>query len=168
MTEKLREQAELRYEQEQQEQRRRAEADKERGIRDHIEAIQKQRDQERREQARKEAEAEAEEFSARRHDLAGELEEAAASVNRKLAEYEALDRRHRDALRRAGRNPGHDNSLAVLLPRWFAHRFGGFGRVTGVPGGHPSGKDRPLPERDPMASPGQRGRLRDRPDGQEG
>jgi len=105
------------------------------------------------EQARRDAEAEAGEIAARRYELAEEMEEAAASVNRKLVEYEALDRRQRDTLRRAGRNPGHDNSLSDLLPRWFAHRFGGFNSVTGVPGGHPSGKERPLQERDSMASP---------------
>lgn len=104
------------------------------------------------EQARKEAEAEALKLAVERYELEQRIEAEAMAVNRSLAELEALDRRHRDALRRAGRNPGHDNSLAVLLPRWFAHRFGGFGRVTGVPGGHPSGKDRLLHERDPMAS----------------
>lgn len=64
---------------------------------------------------------------------------------------EALDRRHRDALHRAGRDVGHSNSLRTLLPRWFAHRFGGFGSLTGISGSHPSGKERTLAERDTLA-----------------
>jgi len=105
------------------------------------------------ERAKKEAGAEAGEIARERHELELLMEDQAAALNRSIAELEDLDRRHRDALRRAGRNPGHEHSPRTLLPTWFAHRFGGFNAVTGVPGGHPSGKERPLQERDPMASP---------------
>jgi hypothetical protein len=103
------------------------------------------------ERAKKEAGAEAGEVARERHELELLMEDQAEVLNRSIAELEDLDRRHRDALRRAGRNPGHDNALSGFLPRWFAHRFGGFGSVTGVPGAHPAGKERPLPERDPLA-----------------
>jgi len=105
------------------------------------------------ERAKKEAGAEAGEIARERHELELLMEDQAAALNRSIAELEDLDRRHRYALRRAGRNPGHEHSPRTLLPTWFAHRFGGFNAVTGVPGGHPSGKERPLQERDPMASP---------------
>jgi hypothetical protein len=105
------------------------------------------------EQARREAAQEADELAVRRAELEGRMEAEATALNRSISELEALDRRHRDALRRAGRNPGHSNSLHTLLPRWFKHRFGGFNSPTGIPGSHPSGKEHTLPERDPLASP---------------
>ncbi len=103
------------------------------------------------ERSRQEAEVEAAELSKVRHELEQRIEVEGASLNRSIAELEALGRRQRDTLRRAGRNPGHDNALSGFLPRWFAHRFGGFNSVTGVPGAHPAGKDRPLYDRDSLA-----------------
>jgi len=105
------------------------------------------------EQARREAAVEAKEISARRYELAEEMEEAAASVNRKLAEYEALDRRHRDALRRAGRPLGHDYRLTDVITGWWKDRFGGFNSLTGTPAPHWNSEGIPLHEADPMASP---------------
>jgi chromosome segregation ATPase len=155
MTEKLREQAELRYEQEQQEQRLREEAereaDKERGIRDHIERIQKQRDEERREQTRKEAEAEAEEIARERYGLEERFEAEAMTMNRTLSELQSLHGRHADALRRAGRPLGHDYRLTDLITGWWKDRFGGFNSLTGTPSPHFNAEDKPLPERDPLA-----------------
>lgn len=130
---------------------RRAEQEREGRLQDAITRVKANDAEIAAEHARKEAAAEAQEFARQRHELEQRMEAEAMALNRSIAELEALDRRQRDALRRGGKNPGHDNALFSFLPRWFAHRFGGFNSVTGVPGGHPSGKDRPLPERDPMA-----------------
>lgn len=114
----------------------------------------KQHDREiEREQARREAQVEADEIAVERHDLEERMEQEAAALNRSITELVALDRKHRDALRRAGRDVGHSNSLHVLIPRWFAHRFGGFRSLTGILGTHPSGKERTLAKRDPLAAP---------------
>jgi Rad3-related DNA helicase len=104
-----------------------------------------------RERRRRGAEAEAEEISARRHELAEEMEEAAASVNRRLAEYESLHKRHADALRRAGRPLGHDYRLTDVITGWWRARFGGWNSLTGTPSPHFNAEDRPLHERDPLA-----------------
>ena len=132
--------------------KRRGGREREGRLRDAIARVKEQDREVAAEQARRDAGAEAEKLAVERYELEQRIEAEGVALNRSIAALEALDRRQRAALRRSGRNPGHDHSLAVLLPRWFAHRFGGFGRITGVPGGHPSGKDRPLPERDPMAS----------------
>jgi hypothetical protein len=109
------------------------------------------------EQARKEAEVEANEVAVQRRELEELLERRAAALNHSLAELEALDRRHRDALRRAGRPVGHGQGLSTVIPRWFAHRFGGANSPTGIIGSHPTGKERTLAERDPLSQAGNRG-----------
>jgi hypothetical protein len=162
MTEKLREQAELRYEQEQREQRLRAEAEreaeKESGIRDHIERIQKQRDEERREQARQGAEVEADDLARERYELEERLEEAAMTMNRTLAELQSLHGRQGDALRRAGRPLGHDYRLSDVITAWWKDRFGSPNSLTSTPVGHMDSmgrheerKRKSLPELDPLA-----------------
>ena len=67
-----------------------------------------------------------------------------------MANTAELDRKHHAVLRRAGRNVGHSNSLRVFLPGWFAHRLGDHGSLAGIPGTHPSGRERTLAERDPL------------------
>jgi vacuolar-type H+-ATPase subunit I/STV1 len=104
------------------------------------------------EQARKEAEAEATDLARQRHELEERLEREAAALNLSLADLEALDRRHLDALRRAGRPPGHGQHLAALITRWWLARFGGWNSLTGTPSPHWNAEDRPLPESDPLAS----------------
>jgi hypothetical protein len=113
MTEQqLREQAELRYEREQQEQRLREEAereaDKESGIRDHIERIQRQRDEERREQARKEAKRKADALASRRAEIEREMGDHLATYMRARADLLALDAEQRGLLREAGEHTTHD------------------------------------------------------------
>lgn len=157
MTEQqLREQAELRYEAEQEDQRRREEAerqaDRESGIRSHIETIQKQRDEERREQARREAEVEAAEIARLRYELEERIEAEAMAVNRSLAELQFLHKRQADALRRAGRPLGHGHGLTDLITPWWRDRFGGFNSLTGTPSPHFNSEGLPLPQRDPLAS----------------
>lgn len=80
------------------------------------------------------------------------IERKASALNGSIAELEALDRRHRASLARAGRPVGHSGSLRTVLPRWFKHRFSGFNFPTGVTGSHPTGKDRTLADRDPLVS----------------
>lgn len=109
---KLREQAELRYEREQQEQRRREEAEREAeresGIRSHIETIQRQRDEERREQARREAKREADALALRRSEIERGMGDHLAAYMRDRAELLALDAEHRKLLREAGEYTEHD------------------------------------------------------------
>ena len=132
---------------------REKEAEKETRVRSAIERIKKQDREITAERARKQAEAEAEEIAAERHALEERMEAEAMALNRSIAELEALNLRHTDALRRAGRKVGHGHSLRALLPTWFKHRFGGFNAITGVPGSPAGGRERTLAERDPLASP---------------
>ena len=157
----IRQQAERRYEREQEELREQAErqkkAEKESGIRSHITAIQRQRDEERKAQARRDAAQEADELAVQRYEIEQRMEQEAMALNRSVAELEALDRRHRDALRQAGQDVGHTRTLRSLLRRWFAHRLGGFNSPSGIIGTHPTGKERTLAERDPLSQAGNRG-----------
>ncbi len=105
------------------------------------------------EQARREAEVEADEIAAQRYELEERLEGEVMAVNRSLSELESMHKRQGDALRRAGRPLGHDYRLTDLITGWWKDRFGGFNSLTGTPSPHFNSQDRPLPERDPMASP---------------
>jgi hypothetical protein len=151
----LRQEAEQLYEQRLEELRKQAEkekeAERERGIRSYIHRIETQRNEERSEQARREAAQEADELARERHELEERMEAEVAALNRSVSELESLDRRHRGALHRAGRDVGHGHSLRTLLPSWAKHRLGGFNSLLGIPGTHPSGKERTLAERDPLA-----------------
>lgn len=118
-----------------------------------IGTIQRLRDEEAAATARKQAADEAEELAARRYALGEELEQAVANVNRLLGEYGSVDRRQRDAIRRAGRPQLTGRPHDTVTP-WFRQRFGGFDSLTGTPAPHYADPDRPLPERDGLARKG--------------
>ena len=105
------------------------------------------------EQARREAGAEAREIARQRYELEERLEGEAMAVNRTLSELESMHQRQGDALRRAGAPLGHDYRLTDLITGWWKDRFGGFNSLTGTPSPHFNSQDRPLPERDTLASP---------------
>lgn len=88
-------------------------------------------------------EAEARRISRLRCATEKQMEGTVQALARQLDELGVLDSQQRTALRDAGRNIGHDHSLRTLLPRWIAHRLGGFNSVTGIQGAHPTGKDVP-------------------------
>lgn len=106
------------------------------------------------ERARKEAEAGVARLRHEAYELDVELEDEAARFNRLIDARRSVQEKLAVAHRRAGRPLGHGHSIRDLIAPWVAHRFGGFNSITGVPGGHPNGKDRPLHERDPLASNG--------------
>jgi hypothetical protein len=104
-------------------------------------------------EARRDAAAEADELAQERHVLEERMEREAMALSHSFYEPEELSRRHTDALRRAGRDVGHNHSIRLFLPTWFQHRFGGHGSLVGVPGSPAGGRERTLPERDPLAAP---------------
>jgi hypothetical protein len=114
----------------------------------------RQHDREREmERARKTAAQEADDLSRRRHELEERLEAEVGTVNRSLAELEALDRRHQDALRRAGRQLDHGQRLGDVIARWWRARFGGWNSLTGTPSPHWNAQEGPLHELDPLTRP---------------
>ena len=91
------------------------------------------------------------ELSKERHELAQEIEDAAAKLGLLLSEYESLHRRHAATLREAGRPLDYGFSLSEIVTGWWRHRFGGFNSLTGTSAPFHASQDAPLHERDPLA-----------------
>lgn len=161
----LRQQAEALYEREREELRRREvreqEANKEQGIRSHIQTIQEQRDEERREQARREASAEAEELAHELHKRGVKLQEFAEGLDSLIEGYADVRGRLVDAKRRAGQDVGgRDARSRLILEGWHRSVFGGHDSLLGVPhelagtaGRAQDRGHRTLTERDPLSRP---------------
>ncbi len=105
------------------------------------------------ERRRKEAAAEADALARERHELEERLEAEVGTINRSLAELERLDARHRDALRRAGRQLAQGQRLANVISKWWRARFGGWNALTGTPSPHWNTQTGPLHELDPLTEP---------------